>query len=46
MRTGNHSLCELLMCNDYQIDADRETPLNLALELRRWDFVDLLLEFE
>ena len=29
----------------YRIDADPETPLDLALELRRWDFVDLLLSF-
>jgi len=42
--SGQHSLCVLLLRSGYSIDLERHSPLNIALEIRRWDFVDLLLE--
>ena len=45
LKAGNHSLCQLLLCNGYRIDVEPDSPLNLALQARRWDLVDLLLSW-
>jgi len=42
--TGQHSLCVLLLRSGYSLELERHSPLNFALESRRWDLVDLLLE--
>lgn len=42
---GNHALAHLLLCNGYDPNLDSRSPLNLALETRRFDLVDLLLEW-
>ncbi|MGQ0555023.1 MAG: hypothetical protein ACT4PN_03645 [Nitrospiraceae bacterium] len=44
IETGQHSLTRLLLSNGYQHDLERYRPLDLALEIRRWDLFDLLLE--
>lgn len=41
----NHALVLLLLCNGYDPDLERRCPLDLALRARRWDLVDLLLEW-
>ncbi len=45
IETGQHSLTRLLLSNGYQLDLERYRPLDLALEIRRWDLFDLLLEW-
>lgn len=45
IETGQHSLTKLLLSNGYQLDLERYRPLDLALEIRRWDLFDLLLEW-
>lgn len=42
---GNHALALLLLCNWYDPDLEPDCPLDLALRARRWDLVDLLLEW-
>jgi hypothetical protein len=39
----DHALALLLLCNGYDPNLERRSPLNLALRARRWDLVDLLL---
>ena len=45
LETGQHSLCDLLLRNGYCLDLERDSPLNVALGRRRWDLIDLLLEY-
>lgn len=41
----NQALVLLLLCNGYDPNLERRSPLNLALGARRWDLVDLLLRW-
>lgn len=41
----NHALVLLLLCNGYDPNLEANSPLDLALRSRRWDLVDLLLEW-
>ena len=43
LKAGNHSLCQILLCNGYSVELEADSPLNLALQTRRWDLADLLL---
>jgi hypothetical protein len=43
--TRHHALVQLLLCNGYDPNLDRCSPLDLALRARRWDLLDLLLEW-
>ena len=45
LETGQHSLATLLLQNGYRLELERYAPLDLALESRRWDLFDLLLEW-
>lgn len=42
---GNHALVLLLLCNGYDPNLEPRSPLDLALRARRWDLLDLLLEW-
>jgi ankyrin repeat protein len=42
---GQHSLALLLLRSGYRLELERYAPLDLALRARRWDLVDLLLEW-
>ncbi len=42
---GNHPLVLLLLCNGYNPNLESRCPLDLALRARRWDLLDLLLEW-
>lgn len=42
---GSHSLTLLLLCNGYDPNLEGYSPLNRALRMRRWDLLDLLLEW-
>jgi hypothetical protein len=42
---GNHALILLLLCNGYDPNVEPTCPLDLALRSRRWDLLDLLLEW-
>lgn len=44
LETGQHSLCVLLLRSGYRLDLERDSPLSIALGMRRWDLLDLLLE--
>jgi hypothetical protein len=39
----NQALVLLLLCNGYDLNHERESPLDLTLRARRWDLLDLLL---
>jgi hypothetical protein len=41
----SRALVLLLLCNGYDLELEQESPLNFALQCRRWDMVDLLLEW-
>jgi len=41
--TGQYDLALLLLCNGYSAEAEPPGTLNLALERRAWNFVDLML---
>jgi hypothetical protein len=41
----NHALVLLLLCNGYDPNLEADCPLDLALRARRWDLLDLLLEW-
>lgn len=45
LETGQHSLAFLLLSNGYRLDLERYAPLKLALQARRWDLFDLLLQW-
>ena len=42
LETGQYSLVFLLLSNGYNLDLEPRSPFNVALEVRRWDLVDLL----
>jgi hypothetical protein len=44
LETGQHSLAGLLLRSGYRLELERYRPLDLALQNRRWDLFDLLLE--
>jgi len=41
----SHSLVHLLLCNGYDPNLEPHCPLDLALRARRWDLIDLLLDW-
>jgi ankyrin repeat protein len=45
LETGQHSLVFLLLSRGYQLALERYGPLDLALQARRWDLFDLLLQW-
>jgi ankyrin repeat protein len=45
LESGQHSLAFLLLSSGYRLDLERYSPLDTALQARRWDLVDLLLEW-
>jgi hypothetical protein len=45
LETGQHSLAYLLLESGYQLDLERYNVLDMALQARRWDLFDLLLEW-
>lgn len=45
LEQGNQALILLLLCNGYDPNGEAESPLSLALRSRRFDLVDLLLEW-
>jgi len=45
LEAGNHALTLLLLCNGYDPNLERDSPLDLALRARRWDLLDLLLDW-
>lgn len=42
---GNHALVLLLLCNGYDPNLEPRCPLDRVLRSRRWDLLDLLLEW-
>jgi ankyrin repeat protein len=42
---GQHSLAFLLLRSGYRLELEQYGPLDMALEARRWDLVDLLVEW-
>jgi hypothetical protein len=45
LEAENHALVLLLLCNGYDPNLESSCPLDLALRARRWDLLDLLLEW-
>ena len=45
LESGQHSLAFLLLSSGYRLEVERYAPLDMALQARRWDLVDLLLEW-
>jgi len=45
LETGQHSLMFLILSRGYQLDLERYSPLDMALQARRWDLFDLLLQW-
>lgn len=45
LETGQHSLAVLLLSRGYRVELERYSPLDMALQVRRWDLFDLLLEW-
>ena len=45
LRDRNQALVQLLPCNGYDPNLELESPLNLPLRNRRWDLLDLVLEW-
>jgi hypothetical protein len=45
LQAGNRSLVLLLLCNGYDPNLEVDSPLDLALHARRWDLLDMLLEW-
>lgn len=45
IESGQHSLVFLLLSSGYQIQIEPYAPLDMALQTRRWDLADLLLEW-
>jgi len=45
LETGQHSLGLLLLRSGYRLDLERYRPLDVALQSRRWDLFELLLEW-
>src|SRR5260221_10311750 len=42
LESRNHGLLLLLLCNGYDPNLERDSPLDSALRSRRWDLLDLL----
>ena len=42
---GTFDMVRLLLCNGYRIELEVRSPLNDALDARRWDLLDLLLDW-
>ena len=42
---GQYSLAFLLLSSGYRLELERYAPLDMALQARRWDLVDLLVEW-
>lgn len=42
---GSFDLVRLLLCNGYQTELEARSPLDPALEARRWDLLGLLLDW-
>ena len=42
---GSHDFVLLLLCNGYRTELESDSPLNAALETRRWDILYLLLDW-
>lgn len=45
LESGQHSLASLLLRSGYRLKLERYAPLDIALQARRWDLFDLLLEW-
>jgi hypothetical protein len=45
LESGQHSLASLLLSSGYRLELERYAPLDMVLEARRWDLVDLLVEW-
>jgi len=45
LEDGQHSLAFLLLRSGYRLALERYAPLDMVLEARRWDLVDLLVEW-
>lgn len=45
LAAGNQALSLLLLCNGYDPNLDAGCPLDIAFRSRRWDLVDLLLDW-
>ena len=45
IKTGQHSLAVLLLSRGYRIELERYSPLDMALQARRWDLFDLLVQW-
>lgn len=45
LETGQHSLGLLLLRSGYRLELERYRPLDVALQSRRWDLFDLLLDW-
>lgn len=45
LEAGQHSLAFLLLRSGYRLELEQYAPLDTALEARRWDLVDLLVEW-
>src|SRR5262249_8423807 len=45
LESRNHALVLLLLCNGYDQNIEANCSLDLALRARRWDFVEMLLEW-
>src|SRR5207247_1688493 len=44
LQTGQRSLAFLLLKSGYRLELERYAPLDLALQSRRWDLFDLLIQ--
>jgi hypothetical protein len=45
LENGSFDLIRLFLCNGYQIGLEPSSPLNIALESRRWDLLELLFQW-
>lgn len=45
LEAGNHALTLLLLCNGYDPNQEPNCPIDIALRTRRFDLLDLLLEW-
>ena len=43
IETGQYDLARLLLCNGYRTELEPQSALELVLERRAWDFLELLL---
>jgi len=45
IETGQYDLTLLLLCNGYNANLEPRSVLDLALDRRAWDYLELLLEW-